>query len=209
MKPPVEEDTEVDDLVGFGELGREARPDMDPALMRDWEFIKAGDEAKGNEVPKPMQEWAKKAGRHCGTCAACCYLMGVDSLTKLMDTWCDHCKKGSEKACQVYEFRPNECRDFVCGWLAGFSDLEDRPDRAGGVIIPETKANQPTISVMLMPHRDPSTRLKRYMEAMRRKGGKVWVRRGLTVFTMVGKNQFQEHRPSQVNQKGPSPWLVK
>src|SRR5690242_3658954 len=68
-------------------------------------------------------------GRACGTCTMCCKLVGIDELSKPMDTWCSHCIPG--KGCKIYDTRPGVCRTFYCGWMTdgGFGP-EWRPDRA-------------------------------------------------------------------------------
>ena len=74
-------------------------------------------------------EWVRlqaAKGRACGSCRLCCKLVGVEVLDKPPGTWCQHaCSKG----CGIYETRPDECRKYVCLWLAGFFEDEDRPDR--------------------------------------------------------------------------------
>jgi hypothetical protein len=58
------------------------------------------------EIPQPVRE--------CGDCTLCCKLLGVESIGKPAAVWCTHCANGG---CAIYEARPQECRNFVCGWL--------------------------------------------------------------------------------------------
>lgn len=51
----------------------------------------------------------------CGTCTACCKILGVVELEKPVQTWCQHCAKG--KGCKIYADRPTSCRGFECIWL--------------------------------------------------------------------------------------------
>ena len=46
--------------------------------------------AAASEEIEPLR---KAAGRHCGACTLCCYILGVDAdnLTKPPDTKCRHC----------------------------------------------------------------------------------------------------------------------
>ena len=69
---------------------------------------------------------------HCGSCTACCKLVGVEELAKPLDSWCAHCDKG--RGCRIYEERPPSCRGYACSWLAAREagqavDDALRPDR--------------------------------------------------------------------------------
>ena len=69
------------------------------------------------------------ANKTCGDCAMCCKVLAIDELAKPRHTMCGHFKKGG--GCQVYETRPQACRQFVCLWLADAKmDIAWRPDRA-------------------------------------------------------------------------------
>jgi hypothetical protein len=71
--------------------------------------------------------------RTCGECTLCCKVMGVTSLQKPRDRWCQHCEPG--KGCQIYEQRPAECREFRCLWLDWEWMPEDlRPDKSKVVL---------------------------------------------------------------------------
>jgi hypothetical protein len=67
----------------------------------------------------------KAAGRQCGACSMCCYVLGVDEppLVKPPDKWCPHCAPGNG-GCLVYANRPVRCQAFYCAWLVdkSFSD---------------------------------------------------------------------------------------
>lgn len=66
----------------------------------------------------------------CGSCTACCIVLGVKELNKDNYVRCQHlCHSG----CSIYENRPKSCRDFECLWLMGlFGDSEElRPDKTG------------------------------------------------------------------------------
>ncbi|WP_156947596.1 hypothetical protein [Bradyrhizobium sp. WSM3983] len=53
--------------------------------------------------------------RECGSCSLCCKLLVIEPLNKPLGGWCKHCAVGT--GCRVYETRPAECRDFLCGFL--------------------------------------------------------------------------------------------
>lgn len=54
-------------------------------------------------------------GRVCGTCTLCCKLLFVEAMRRPVNKWCRHCVIG--RGCGVYETRPEECRDFFCGFM--------------------------------------------------------------------------------------------
>jgi hypothetical protein len=57
--------------------------------------------------------------RECGDCSLCCKLLGIEELGKPQGQWCPHCVKPN--GCAIYDQRPQECRDFSCGWLESSS----------------------------------------------------------------------------------------
>lgn len=65
--------------------------------------------------------------RSCGDCRLCCKVMAIHELEKPRGEWCPHaCSKG----CGIYSERPQSCRDFICCWLAGWFQEDERPDRS-------------------------------------------------------------------------------
>ena len=72
--------------------------------------------------------------RGCGSCSACCTVIGVHELEKGTYETCEHlCEAG----CGIYAERPQSCRTFECQWLRGALevdgsiDTEMRPDASG------------------------------------------------------------------------------
>lgn len=63
----------------------------------------------------------------CGTCHECC----IQPEIKGLKGWHERCPNLGPNGCLVYEERPDGCRKFQCGWLAGLG--VPRPDE-GGVI---------------------------------------------------------------------------
>jgi hypothetical protein len=61
---------------------------------------------------------------HCGTCTACCRVFAIPEFNKSAGKWCDHCNIGV--GCNIYDARPNICRDFQCLWL--LSQEQDNPN---------------------------------------------------------------------------------
>ncbi len=86
----------------------------------------------GDELSKVEQLAATLRGsRTCGTCTACCTIVGVVELNKPNYTPCSHeCKAG----CAIYSTRPVSCRVWSCNWLYGREpggDERRRPDQLG------------------------------------------------------------------------------
>jgi hypothetical protein len=83
-------------------------------------------------------------GRDCGTCDVCCVVPSVDvaEIQKAASARCRHCTDG----CDIYDTRPQVCRDYFCGWrrLAAIPD-DWRPDKCGVLTSP--------VSVDLTPSR--------------------------------------------------------
>lgn len=53
--------------------------------------------------------------RSCGNCTLCCRLPEIEELGKAANEWCVNCT--AEKGCNIYDGRPQLCRDFLCSWM--------------------------------------------------------------------------------------------
>lgn len=72
-----------------------------------------------------------KPQRKCGDCKACCTAISVEEIRKPFGAKCEHeCEKG----CAIYGKHPDSCQGYMCGWLMGFGDDTDRPDKIGAVL---------------------------------------------------------------------------
>ncbi len=69
--------------------------------------------------------------RECGSCAACCYALGVHEVGKPTFVPCPNVVEGKAGRCGVYRARPKSCSEFSCLWLQGQLGEEHRPDRCG------------------------------------------------------------------------------
>lgn len=68
----------------------------------------------------------------CNGCTLCCYLLPVPSLNKGPSEKCKHMKEGV--GCEIYDERPEECRQFKCSYLQAENPLSElRPDNCGVV----------------------------------------------------------------------------
>ena len=75
------------------------------------------------------------AGRDCGSCTVCCKSPAIDSpeLQKTTGVLCRHCVEGA--GCQIYQSRPQVCRDWFCGWrVLGHLADDWRPDKSDVLI---------------------------------------------------------------------------
>jgi hypothetical protein len=85
-------------------------------------------------------------GRSCDGCTLCCKIFAIPELPKPRHEWCKHCDTG--KGCNVYETRPQTCRDFYCGYLL-MPNLPEhwKPSRSRMVLTWESHANRMVINV--------------------------------------------------------------
>lgn len=72
----------------------------------------------------PGEDWetshptAVVPGKTCGTCTACCTVLGIPELKKPAWQQCSHLATGADGVgCKIYAQRPSSCRKFICGWL--------------------------------------------------------------------------------------------
>ena len=129
----------------------------------------------GNGVP-PGQV------RSCNGCTLCCKVMSVYELEKSPGEWCLHCRVGV--GCSIYDNRPTECRQFLCGYLA-LSDLSEewKPSRSKIIITTDVIRNDITF------HVDPSCpdawRREPFYSYMKQRAERVASQRG-RVLVIVG-----------------------
>jgi len=81
--------------------------------------------------------------RDCGSCQACCEVLGIKELGKPMWTRCEHQVDGR---CDIYENAPPTCRGYECLWRLGILDGDERrrPDNLG--VIFDFRGDSDTIS---------------------------------------------------------------
>ena len=73
--------------------------------------------------------------RECGDCNMCCKLPEIPSVNKKSYAWCNNCDVGN--GCKVYESRPKKCKEFVCLYVCGLTDL--KPNKCGFFMFPESE----------------------------------------------------------------------
>ncbi len=85
-------------------------------------------------------------GRSCDGCTMCCKLLEVVTLKKPRHKWCPDCAIGS--GCKIYESRPQECRDFYCGWMIDASMPDHWAPRHSRMVLAfNSRQNQVMINV--------------------------------------------------------------
>jgi hypothetical protein len=73
--------------------------------------------------------------RSCGSCALCCKVMRIDTISKPKLKWCPNCEIG--KGCRIYFSKPDECTTFQCLWLMDdFFDDRFKPHKIKIVLYP-------------------------------------------------------------------------
>ena len=62
-----------------------------------------------------MEDNMEQSGiNKCGECTKCCELPDIPEIGKKAYEVCKHCTVGDSKGCNIYEERPDACRDFYC-----------------------------------------------------------------------------------------------
>lgn len=111
--------------------------------------------------PKRSRAWKRmqkeKASRTCGTCTACCTVMGVAELGKPYAYPCLHlCEAG----CSIYPTRPSSCAGFECLWRQGaIGGPGMRPEKSGVLIVLQRKHNEVELGVFELRDGAASDRL--------------------------------------------------
>ena len=89
--------------------------------------------------------------RKCGDCNMCCKLPEIPSINKKSYSWCKNCNIG--EGCNIYEKRPEKCKEFVCLYVTGLTDL--KPNKCGFFIFPEleTSVKHKIFTMYSEPHK--------------------------------------------------------
>jgi hypothetical protein len=110
--------------------------------------------------------------------------MGVPSLKKSVDVWCPHCE--ATKGCTIYDARPQECRDFYCGYLTDRTLNEDwKPSVSKFVIVPAYRQNR--VMIHVNPKRPDAWRKQPYHSALKNLARKAAQNRGQVLIRIDGK----------------------
>jgi hypothetical protein len=71
--------------------------------------------------------------RSCDGCTLCCRVMEATTINKPQGVICEYCDVGL--GCGIHTKRPDECRDFFCGWLLDGSLGEEWRPETSHIII--------------------------------------------------------------------------
>lgn len=130
------------------------------------------------------------ADRTCGACSACCFVLGVKPIDKPPFQRCEH---ACEKGCGIYEQRPAPCANYRCGWLEGFGDRRDRPDRLGVIV----DRLAPSAEVQARAEAGDKTAIEQVEQAKRTVRARE-ARRGALVEPRVRRHLEALHRDGQL-----------
>ncbi|MEO1492796.1 MAG: hypothetical protein AAFV19_11640 [Pseudomonadota bacterium] len=121
-------------------------------------------------------------GRSCEDCAMCCYMLKIDALDKPGGQWCQHCP--TKKSCGIHGQHPQECRDFLCGYLT-VASLDEAWKPSKSKIIMAAELDGQRMTAIVDPARPDAWRkapyydqLKSWAEAAAHYNGQVVVRIG-------------------------------
>ena len=132
----------------------------------------------------------KSPVRSCDGCTLCCKVMGIAALEKPPGSWCTHCARTG--SCRIYEERPQECREFNCGYLMR-PELGPEWKPSECKIVLTTESGGRTIVAHVDPQRADAWRREPYHSTFR-----TWVAdnaaKGLQVIVAVGRRRIRIHR---------------
>jgi len=109
--------------------------------------------------------------------------MGIASLDKPAGAWCPHCRP--DRGCSIYQTRPVECRNFVCGWLR-MPQLDERWKPSACKFVLATDDTHTHMKIVVDPARPDAWRREPYYSAFR-----SWAHsnpeQGMKIMVAIGK----------------------
>jgi hypothetical protein len=121
--------------------------------------------------------------RDCDGCTLCCKLFGVKAIDKPAGVWCQHCTVG--RGCTIYENRPTECAEFVCGYLV-LPGLGPEWKPAVSHLMISSEGYQGRLNIHVDPSRPDAWRKQPYYAWIKEWSRKVTAERGQVVI-LIGK----------------------
>jgi hypothetical protein len=111
--------------------------------------------------------------------------MSVPDIDKPGGKWCTHCDRS--RGCNIYEKRPQTCRDFVCAFLVDPTlDERWRPSTARFVLVVKEPGRRATVCVD--PQRPDAWRREPYLSTLRAWSKTAVERRGLIDIFVGGRS---------------------
>ena len=100
----------------------------------------------------------------CGSCTICCTALSIKEINKPEGVRCEHL---TEQGCGIYNNRPEECRNYECGFLSYDLHRKLRPDRSGFIIgFADTRLGP---SIVCYVHKEVSKFAKKLFNRIRMK----------------------------------------
>ena len=133
--------------------------------------------------------------RACGSCTACCTVMGVSEIEKGAYEACEHlCDAG----CGIYLDRPGSCRTFECQWLRGVLEVDGdvdtdlRPDSCGVIFDyqPETAFGEAFLAWEVEPGASASGHAKNILNGLAERFLVIIMSRGQDGEKGLGERRF-------------------
>lgn len=127
--------------------------------------------------------------RSCDGCTLCCRVLEAETLNKPMGVMCDKCIVG--QGCGIHQTRPQECRDYHCGWLIDASLGEEwRPEKAHIIITYDLdgrrlNANADPLYPEAWRGEPYYSQLKQWAAMVLPKNGQVWAHVGRHSFVIL------------------------
>lgn len=120
------------------------------------------------------------ASRSCNGCTLCCTAIRVDSMAKPEWTHCRHIEPGV--GCRIYTTRPDDCRNWNCGYLQDEQIAEHWYPRQCGMVL-YLDERVPALEVRVDPANPAAWQAEPFYSDIKdwsartlRNGGRVYVR---------------------------------
>jgi hypothetical protein len=124
--------------------------------------------------------------RTCDGCTLCCRVLEATTLGKPMGVLCRHCVVGT--GCSIHATRPDECRNYHCGWLLDATLGEEwRPERAHIIITYDLDGRR--LNVNADPEHPDAWRTEPYYSQLKSWAAAALPRKGQVV-AYVGRHTF-------------------
>lgn len=124
----------------------------------------------------------------CGDCTLCCTLLPIKEMKSPAGKTCIACRNNK---CNIYNTRPQECKDFKCLWLTSPVLGEDlRPDKCGVMfeLCPEEK----TVIALIARKNWKKENTKLLINQMLHDGYIVWIIDGKAKHLLLPEDVSEE-----------------
>jgi len=122
--------------------------------------------------------------RNCNGCSMCCFVLAVHEIDKPAGVWCSHCP--SKRACRIYDTRPQECRDFNCGWLTSPEIGDEWNPRRSRIVLAAELDGQRLVA-LVHPDRPNAWRREPYYSQLKQWSRAAVEHRGQILVKIAGR----------------------